>query len=92
MHRNIGKWGGISFNTFQGSYFRAQLLDHVPNCHSGRNAMGINDNIRNNTLYIVRKVLLSEGHTDSSFLSVPGSEFISDLRNSFRPNSDLYIY
>lgn len=88
LHVKWSEWSSIlKESTLQSRHFSDQRLDNVPDCHSRRNAMRINDHVRNNTIHCEWKILLTESHTTSTFLTMSGGEFVTDLRNSHTSNS-----
>ena len=52
----------------------------MPNSHTRWNSVRVNNQIWHNTFLCERKILLSIGHSTSSFLTVPRRKLISNLR------------
>jgi hypothetical protein len=82
----------ICTRSVEASDFRGKTFNQVANSHSRWNSVRIDDEIWRNTLAGERHILSSIGHTDSTFLSMPGSKFVSDLWYSDRPCSDFYEF
>ena len=61
----------------------------MSNGHSGRNAMRVDNHIRNNTINTERKIFLSICHSTCSLLTMSWSKFITYLRNSHTSDSHL---
>lgn len=62
----------------------------MTNCHTWRNSMWINNQIRDNTFSCKWKIFLSICHSTCSFLSMPRGKFITNLRNF--NSSHFYFY
>lgn len=62
----------------------------MANRHTGGNAVRINDHVWHYSIDSEGQIFLSEGHPAGTFLSMPGSKFITDLRNSNTPDFHLH--
>ena len=75
------EWSSISFVTVERGDFTEDGFNQVTNRHTRRDSVRIDNHVWYHTLASEWQVFLSVSHTASSFLSVPTSEFITDLWN-----------
>ena len=61
--------------------FGEKRLEYMSNGHSRWDAMRIDEELGNDSIPGEGKIFLSEDDANGSFLSVPGSKLITDLRN-----------
>lgn len=76
-------------SSLQSSHLTDQCLDHMPDCHSGRNTVRIDNHIRYDSVHCERQVLLPKSHTTSTLLTMSRCELITNLRNSYTSHSYL---
>ena len=91
IDRNIRKWRGISFKALERSNFREKTFDQVSNSHTRWDGVGVNDQIRNNTLSSERHILLSVSDTDRALLSVTRRKLVANLRDLGCSNPDFDV-
>lgn len=70
-------------------YLALQTLDQMTNCHTRWNGVGVDDDVRCETLAREQHVLLSVLDSTGSLLPVTRGKFVSNLRDAYRAHSDL---
>ena len=81
-HVEIIEWSSILGFAVDSRNFAHQALDDVADCHSGRDAMRVDNHIRNHALHVEGEILLPVSHSTGPFLSVSRSKLVADLRYS----------
>ncbi len=76
-------------SALDGCQFSNETFNAVTDGHTGRDAVRVDDHIRNDTFDGEGQVLLTIGHTASSFLSMSRGELITYLRNPHTSHSHL---
>lgn len=64
----------------------------MANSHTRRDAVRINDNIWNYSFTSKWKILLLEAHATNSFLPMSWGKFITNLRNTYISDLNLYYF
>ena len=67
-----------------------QALDQVPDGHPGRDGVRIDDEVGSDALRSERHVFLAIRDPNSTLLTMTRSKFITDLRNTGRPYTNLH--
>ena len=86
---SVIEWSCISDLSFVCRDLSLKTLNQVPDCHSRRNGVRINDDVRGDSFCCKRHVFLSVWDSTGSFLSMSWSKLISDLRNTHWSDSNL---
>lgn len=63
----------------------------MANCHPGRDSMGVDNHVRNNSIACERQILLPVSYSACSLLSVSTGKLVTDLRNLNRSHLDFDI-
>lgn len=79
----------LAESAFQGCHFSHQCLDDVPNGHSGRDAMRVDDHIGHYSVHCEGQVFLSESHAASTLLAMSGCKLVPNLGYPY--TSDSYL-
>jgi len=67
---DVGEGGGVSLLSSEGANFAQETLNHVANGHARRDGMGVDDDVRSDSLGSKRHVLLPVGNPNGSLLTV----------------------
>jgi hypothetical protein len=70
--------------------FTEHTLNQMTNSHTGWNSVRVHNHVRNDTLHSEGQIFLSVRNSTGSFLTVTGSELISDLRDLDSSQLDLH--
>ena len=80
---------GITRCAIERSFLGQNSLNQMPNCHTRWDSMGIDDQVRYDSLLSEGEILLSIGHTASSLLTMPRCKLVTDLRSLDRSSLDF---
>jgi len=83
------KSGGVTLGSREGGHLGQQTLNQVANGHAGRDGVGVDNQVRRQSLTREGHVLLPVRHTAGTLLSVAGGKFVSNLGDSHSADADL---
>mmetsp|Transcript_43145 Transcript_43145/g.94026 ORF Transcript_43145/g.94026 Transcript_43145/m.94026 type:complete len:332 (-) Transcript_43145:2402-3397(-) len=89
LHRDSSEGSRISLAADQSTHLAGELFDQVPNSHSGRNGMGVHDDVRRHSVDGEGHVLLPVHDAQRPFLPVPRGKLVTHLRNLQSPHANL---
>lgn len=79
---NILEWCGITLFALESCNLRREALDQVADGHPGRDGVGIDDQVRDDSFLSEWHVLLRVSHANCTFLAVARGKLVSDVRDS----------
>ena len=84
-----GEGGGVALLAHHRRNLTHETLDELPDGHARRDGVGVDDDVRHDTLARERHVLLGVRHADGTLLPVPGRKLVANLRGSAGSHADL---
>mmetsp|Transcript_28385 Transcript_28385/g.45986 ORF Transcript_28385/g.45986 Transcript_28385/m.45986 type:complete len:249 (-) Transcript_28385:2398-3144(-) len=88
-HRVSCKCRAVMLTSFQHTGLSSKQLNHLPNCHARREAVGIHNQIRADAQVVERHVLLAYNQPNHTFLAVSRAELVAQLRPTCTSNQDF---
>jgi hypothetical protein len=80
---------GIALATLENCNLPQNTLNQLCDSHTGRDSMGIHNDVWHNSFTRKRHIFLAIRHSNCSFLSMPGCKLITNLWNTNIANSNL---
>ena len=86
---DAGERRGVSLLADAGRDLRHQGLDQVPDGHSGRDSVRVDDEVRHDSFGSEWHIFLGVGDTHGTLLAVARGELVAHLRDAHRPHPHL---
>mmetsp|Transcript_2976 Transcript_2976/g.4561 ORF Transcript_2976/g.4561 Transcript_2976/m.4561 type:complete len:201 (-) Transcript_2976:1824-2426(-) len=86
---DISKGGSVTLTALEDCNFSENTLNQLSDSHSRWNGVGVDNNIRHDTLACEWHIFLAVSHSDSTLLTVPRCKLVSDLRHTDVTDSNL---
>lgn len=78
-HSDIRERSSISLLPHMSSNLPHDALNKLANCHSRRNSMWVDNDVRGDAFHSPWHIFLSISHANSSFLTMSTTEFVTNL-------------
>ena len=73
---------GVPLEAFHATYLAHDRLDELTDRHTFRHRVRVDDDVREQTVFIKGHVFLGKNHSDDAFLRMPALYFVAYIRDS----------